>query len=210
MIRRNTLLAVLVPVILLAGWAATQAILVKLHERELARQEKEWRLAEINSIKAFSASTNAIVDWQKTLCNGDTSTHLFSTDLETVLVRPDGRGLMFYGELKDIIHIKDNSNTAIFDAHGCSDTKLELRLDASDELVQKLQASHTQPIPYFVIAATITSVGKPVTAISHDGADGSSSAAGDKIVVKGRAFDVLYVGVDGYQLEQYRGDLPTS
>jgi hypothetical protein len=207
--QRNKLLVALIPVVLLAGWAVTHEILVKLHERELARQERERRVAEIISIKSFAASTNAIVDWQKTLCNGDTGTHLFSTDLETVLVRPDGHGMMFYGELKDILHSNDNSDTAIFRAHGCFDTKLELRLTVSPEVLQKLQDSRSQPIPYFVMSATITSVSKPGRTATG-GTAASSDEWGDVIVVKGRIFDVLYIGPDGYQFELGRGDLPLS
>jgi hypothetical protein len=33
---------------------------------------------------------------------------------------------------------------------------------------------------------------------------------GDVIVVKGRIFDVLYIGPDGYQFELGRGDLPST
>jgi hypothetical protein len=207
--QRNKLLIALAPVVLLAGWAVTHEILLKLHERELASQERERRIAEINSIKSFAASTNAIVDWQKTLCNGDTGTHLFSTDLETVLVRPDGHGMMFYGELKDILHSNDNSDTAVFRAHGCFDTKLELRLTASPEVVQKLQASRSQAIPYFVMSATIISVSKSGRTMAGSTA-ASSDEWGDVIVVKGRIFDVLYIGPDGYQFELGRGDLPSS
>jgi hypothetical protein len=116
--RQTKWLLALIPVVLLVGWAVTHEVLVILHERAIAQAEKDRRMAEINSVKSFAASTNAIVDWQKTLCNGDTGTHLFSTDLETVLVRPDGRGMMFYGELKDILHSNDNSDTAVFRAHG--------------------------------------------------------------------------------------------
>jgi hypothetical protein len=206
---KNKLLVALAPIVLLPGWAVTHEILVKLHERELARQERERRLAEINSIKSFAASTNAIADWQKTLCNGDTGTHLFSTDLETVLVRPDGRGMMFYGELKNIIHSSDNSDTAIFRAHGCFDTKLELRLTVGPEVLQKLQASRSQPIPYFVMSATITGVNKPVRPAAGSAA-ASSDEWGDVIVVNGRIFDVLYIGPDGYQFELGRGDLPNG
>jgi hypothetical protein len=207
--QRNKLLAALAPVVLLAGWAITHEVLVILHECAAARAEKERRMAEINSVKSFAASTNAIVDWQKTLCNGDTGTHLFSTDLETVLVRPDGHGMMFYGELKDILHSNDNSDVAVFRAHGCFDTKLELRLTASPEVVQKLQASRSQAIPYFVMSATITGVSKPGRPTAGSTAV-SSDEWGDVIVVKGRIFDVLYIGPDGYQFELGRGDLPSS
>jgi hypothetical protein len=206
---RNKLLLALAPVVLLAGWAITHEVLAILHQRELARLERERRLAEINSVKSFAASTNAIVDWQKTLCNGDTGTHLFSTDLETVLVRPDGRGMMFYGELKDILHSNDNSDTAIFRAHGCLDTKLELRLTVSPEVLQKLQAGRSQPIPYFVMSVTITSVSNPGRPKAGRIA-ASSDEWGDVIVVKGRIFDVLYLGPDGYQFELGKGDLPQS
>jgi hypothetical protein len=206
---RHKLLVALAPVVLLAGWAITHEVLVILHQQELARQERERRLAEINSVRSFAASTNAITDWQKTLCNGDTGTHLFSTDLETVLVRPDGRGMMFYGELKNILHSNDNSDTAVFSAHGCFDTKLELRLTVSPEVLQKLQASRSQPIPYFVMSATITGVSNPGRPAAGSVA-ASSDEWGDVIVVKGRIFDVLYIGPDGYQFELGRGDLPSS
>jgi hypothetical protein len=207
--RQTKWLLALIPVVLLVGWAVTHEVLVILHERAIAQAEKDRRMAEINSVKSFAASTNAIVDWQKTLCNGDTGTHLFSTDLETVLVRPDGRGMMFYGELKDILHSNDNSDTAVFRAHGCFDTKLELRLTASPEIVQKLQASRSQPIPYFVMSATITSVSNPRRPTASRAA-ASSDEWGDVIVVKGRIFDVLYIGPDGYQFELGRGDLPST
>lgn len=144
--QRDKLLVALSPLVLLAGWGLAYEVRLVLRERAIARAEKERRLAEINSVKSFAVHTNAIVDWQKTLCNGDTSAHLFSTDLENVIVRPDGRVVMFYGELKDIVHNKDNSDTVVFDAHGCVDTKLELRLTASPEVVQKPQASRKEAI----------------------------------------------------------------
>jgi len=207
--RRNNWLAGLAPVVLLAGWGATHEIRVILHERAVARQERERREAEVASIKAFAASTNAIVDWQKTLCNGDMTTHDYATDLEPVLPRADGRGLMFYGELKDIVHTKENADTAVFDAHGCMDRKLELRFTVDAELLRKLQASRAQPIPYFVLTASISNVGKPVSQGSRRDVTHTSNDSGVVIVVKGRAFDVLYIGVDGYQFELDRGDLPT-
>jgi hypothetical protein len=206
--QRDKLLLALSPFILLAGWGIAYEVRVVLREHAIVREKQEHRLAEINSIKDFARSTNAIVDWQKTLCNGDTDAHLFSTDLETVIVRPDGHGVMIYGELKDILQNKDNSSTAVFDAHGCLDTKLELRLTASPGVVQKLQAGRGNAIPYFVMSATITSVGRPGKPTPRGDAGGSSDEAGEVIILKGRLFDVLYIGPDGYEFELDRGALP--
>jgi hypothetical protein len=208
--RRDKWLVALSPLALLAIWGLIYEVRVILHNHAIVRAEKERRLAEIDSIKSFAGYTNAIVDWQKTLCNGDTDAHLYSTDLEAVVVRPDGRGVMIYGELKDIVHNKDNSDTAVFEAHGCADSKLELRLTASLEVMEKLQASRSKPIPYFVMSATITSVGKPGKLTPRSDADGSSAETGEVIMVKGRVFDVLYIGPDGYEFELGRGALPTG
>jgi hypothetical protein len=179
-----------------------------LHNRAIVKAEKERRLSEIDSIKSFAGYTNAIVDWQKTLCNGDTDSHLYSTDLESVVVRPDGRGVMIYGELKEIIHNKDNSGTAVFVAHGCADTNLELRLTTSPEVVEKLQAGRSNPIPLFLMSATITSVSKPGKPTPRADVNGSSNELGEVIIVKGRVFDVLYIGPDGYEFELGHGALP--
>jgi hypothetical protein len=206
--QRDKLLVALSPFILLAGWGITYEVRMTLRERAIIRAKQERRLAEINSIKDFVAHTNAISDWQKTLCNGDTDAHLFSTDLENVIVRPDGRGIMFYGELKDILPDKDNSSTAVFNAHGCVDTKLELRLTANPEVVQKLQASRSNAIPYFVMSATITSVSKPGRPTPRGDAVGTLDETGEIIIVKGRLFDVLYIGPDGFEFELGRGALP--
>jgi len=206
--QRDKLLIGLSPFILLAGWGLAYEIRGILHERAIVRAKQEHRLAEIDSIKNFAAYTNAVADWQKTLCNGDTNAHLFSADLENVIVRPDGRGIMIYGELKEILQNKDNSRTAVFTAHGCVDTKLELCLTASPEVVQKLQAARSNAIPYFVMSATITSVSKPGKATPRSDAAGSPDETGEVIIVKGRLFDVLYVGPDGYEFELGHGALP--
>jgi hypothetical protein len=206
--QRDKLLAALAPFVLLAGWGLAYEVRVILREREAVRAKQEHRMAEINSIKEFAGHTNAIVDWQKTLCNGDTDAHLYSTDLGNVVVRPDGRGIMFYGELKEILRNKDESSTAVFTAHGCVDTKLELRVTANPEVVQKLQAGRSNAIPYFVMSATITSVGKPGKPTPRGEATGSFDEAGEVIIVKGRLFDVLYIGPDGYEFELDRGALP--
>ena len=206
--RRDKWLFAFSPLLLLAIWGLIYEVRVILHSRAIVRAERERRISEIDSIKSFVAHTNAIVDWQKTLCNGDTDSHLYSTDLEAVIVRPDGRGVMAYGELKDIVHNKDNSDTAVFEAHGCTDTKLELRLTASPEVVEKLQANRSKPIPLFVMSATITSVGRPGKPTPRSDADGSSNDTGEVIIVKGRVFDVLYIGPDGYEFELGRGALP--
>src|SRR5579862_9190805 len=105
--QRDKLLVALSPLILLAGWGLAYEVRVILRDRAIVRAKQEHRVAEINSIKEFAAHTNAIVDWQKTLCNGDTDAHLFSADLANVIVRPDGRGVMIYGELKEILQDKD-------------------------------------------------------------------------------------------------------
>ena len=80
--KRDKLLVALSPFILLAGWGLAYEVHVILRDRAIVRAKQEHRLAEINSIKEFAAHTNAIVDWQKTLCNGDTDAHLFSAFLD--------------------------------------------------------------------------------------------------------------------------------
>lgn len=208
--QRDKLLGALSPLALLAVCGIAYEIRVVLRDHAIVRAKQERRLAEINSIKDFARSTNAIVDWQKTLCNGDTDAHLYSTDLENVIVRPDGHGDMFYGELKEILQNKDDSSTAVFQAHGCVDTKLELRFTASAGVVQKLVAGGSNPIPYFVMSATVTNVGRPGKPTPRGGGAEASDETGEVIIVKGRLFDVLYIGPDGYEFELDRGALPVQ
>jgi hypothetical protein len=206
---RNTWYVVGAIIVVLLGWVVTGEIREKLHERALARQEAERREAEVNSIKTFAASHNAIVDWQKTLCNGDTTSHLFAIDLANVLVKPDGRALMFYGELKYITHAKDGVDTAWFETHGCGGTNMKLRLSVDADTMQKLQASRSEPVPYFVVAANISSVGKEVREAASAASPEAADDSAEMIVVKGKAFGALYIGADGYQFELDRGAVLT-
>jgi hypothetical protein len=207
--KRNTWYVVGALAVVLLGWVVTGEIREKLHERALARQERERREAEVNSIRTFAASHNAIVDWQKTLCNGDTTSHLFSVDLANVLIRPDGRALMFYAELKDITHAKDGVDTAWFETHGCGGTNMKLRLSIDPETAENLQARRSEPVPYFVVAANISNVGNEVRQAASAASAETSDDSGEVIVVKGRATGALYIGADGYQFELDRGAVLT-
>jgi hypothetical protein len=188
--RQPTAQRVVTPVvltILIVGgsyWIVERVLASRRDQRELETHEAMRRQQVRDAIAAFAASNQAIDDWRNSLCAGRLNSSLLTTDLQEMLDRANGRPLLLSGLLKDV---KEASGSYIvsLSSHVCGATSLRLEMTVDPVYLPEVRA-HRTDIPYFTVAALLTSVQKQ--------SNGS-------FLMRGSCLALLFTGTDGMNAE---------
>jgi len=160
---------------------------------QTAQYEAETKKVR-ESIAKLGETYNAITDWRM----GTQSAPRYSLELERLLVRLDGRAILFVGALHDVLS-SDGMPQCIFDTIGGFSWELRFHLACTPEQAKLLTESHTSnSLERFAVVARITSASK-----LEQGAVGSdeNQTSTPNFRANGQCVDFLFVGSYLYELE---------
>lgn len=176
------------------GWVGVQYVRGKI---EAARQENAERRAaalqneEIRKeISKLTAANSAIDTWTSDLCRHSRGGELFTSDLQRVFIRTDGRPILVYGTLEDLKE-EGGEYAAIVTSNLCRGAKLRLELVTNADAVKPIADHRTDRTPFFALAVRADSVEKR-SAPSSESADTNG-----EFVIKGRCTNLLFTGTVG-------------
>ncbi len=175
-------------------------------KQEEARQKSE-AAAEIRKVKEsigkVGETYNAVVDWRPKVISDTQSAPQYSVELENLLVRQDGRPILFVGELHDVLSVK-GALQCIFDTKGGFSWKVRFYLACTSDQAKLLtEIRSPNPLQRFAVVAHITSASKSAQeAVESD----ESQTSAPKFWANGRCVDFLFVGSYLYELELLPSD----
>jgi hypothetical protein len=131
---------------------------------------------------------NAVVDWRKGLAAKGPLGRIFSAELAPVLIRTDGRPLLFIGDLLDVSS-NGGDYTCKFEAYANAIQKLDLILACTPD--QANQLMHDSEGKYAVVAQ-VASVGPGVPSTGQ----GTDETQGVSFPIFGKCLGQVSVGKD--------------
>jgi hypothetical protein len=171
----------------------------RIEEERVQEQTAKARRLEIEqAVFHLAVDHNAVTDWQQTLTTHDLVGPTYSAELSKVLIRPDGRPLLFVAELQDVALVGDNYECVFSDK-----TRLLLNL----ELILRCSpsvANQVMSLPRMdrLLRARYAVVGLISTVQSVEeklkGEDGDEPATSKKFVANGECEGLVHVGF-GYR-----------
>jgi hypothetical protein len=190
-----------IPLLLIAGVIIWGVISHYQSEAEKKRQQEEQTKAKakakeqrINRIKLAIADLalahNAVSDWRQSFAPRGEFGRIYSAELARVLIRPDGRPLLFITAISDV-NSSRSSYTCIFQGDVNLSWRLKLLLACTPD--QAAQIMHNSSGTYAVVAY-ISSIG---AAEQRTEEDGSESEEG-RFLAYGRCVGQVYLGKDYY------------
>jgi uncharacterized lipoprotein NlpE involved in copper resistance len=158
-------------------------------EKNRKRQQAEAQSQRTTqAIGDLARAHNAVVDWKKGLAAKEPLGRIFSAELAPVLVRPDGRPLLFIADVLDVSS-KGGDYICDFEAYVTAIQKMELILACTHDQANELM--HDSEAKYAVVAQ-VTSVGAGALT-TGESADERRSAS---FPVYGKCLGQVSVGKD--------------
>jgi hypothetical protein len=150
--------------------------------RESERQRREEQTWIEQAVSAMQTTHNAVTDWKKGL--GEARLELiYTVDLQRLLVRDDGRPLLFYASVEDV---KEQKGLNLLVLETQIDIRATLRLVLECDAArarQVMEQRGPELLKYYAVIAQIRSVQK--------------SADETVFLAEGRALDLVFVGPYG-------------
>jgi hypothetical protein len=193
-------LFICVPIgLVVALYLRSEAKEKRAQEAELAKTQAQEKNVE-DSIARLAFKHNAVGDWYKPIPKGRTTETLYTADLMPLLVRPDGRPILFLGEIKDVSINGDEYLLTIKTEGFGSFPRIDWLLETNAELAKQILDAKKQKGERYAIVANIVALQKGEQ-IAHSEEDNGSYPEA-VFSARGQCVDIMPVG-------QYLGDILT-
>jgi hypothetical protein len=176
-------------------WLVARAIAarrISQNEKRAADQrEKLDRQEAKDAIETVITTSNAVRDWKNNLCAQVYASPILSSEIQSVLVRPDNRPVLITGFLRDM---RDQTGRYVlsFSVELCREARLQVELDASSDEASVVLARRSESPPYYAVAARVVSVEKTETVAPN----------GDSVfLVHGECSKLVFTGFEGFSID---------
>jgi len=179
----------------------------RTEKKETAAEEKRQidRAEQINlAILKMVAKYNAITDWKKGFAEKMVR-GIYTIEMEEALVRKDGRAVLFFGSVSDIMR-RDNKYFIHF-WNWLDFPSLDIRfvLECDSVKVKKVMDQSNSIFDEFAVVALISSVQKAMFEVRAESESDEEAnivvEPSDVFIAKGRCLDLLFVGDLGMKRE---------
>lgn len=145
----------------LVTWGIVSHVRSRQKETQKEREEQqqtEAREKEIEqSIFRILQRHNAVTNWSKRFRGNRTMERIYSAELSSALIRPDGRPVLFYGSLQDVTSEGDRYTVRLLVSVNVT-TEMRLVLDCDPDLVGRALKQPREPDDQWAVVAQVSSV----------------------------------------------------
>jgi hypothetical protein len=181
------------------GWGISKTISSRKEHREEEEQRQETTRLE-HSISGMVAAHNGVIDWKKELGNKLNLDPIYTVHLQGVLIRADGRPLLFYASVDDVKQQQDGNYLLVLSSSVDVRATIRLTLECEPDRAREVLGQRGPELNrYYAVIAQIRSVQK----IAHEVPSGVDTETGDStseipvFATNGRVLDLMYVGAYG-------------
>jgi hypothetical protein len=140
---------------------------------------------------------NAVTDWKKGLGEALKLEPIYTVNLQRLLVRDDGRPLLFYASVNDVKE-QNGRNLLVLETQIDIRATLRLVLECDPARAREVMEQRGPEFErYYAVVAQIRSVRKSADESASNRDNESGSASAESFVAEGRALDLLFVGAYG-------------
>lgn len=194
---KRSLRLLLVGGVLVGGgyWLVARAIASlrnSQNEKRAANQREKLQRQEVkDAIETLTTTSYAVRDWKNALCIQGYVSPILSSELQSVLVRPDNRPVLITGTLSDMRN-QAGRYVLTLSADLCREARLQVELDASSDDAGVVLARRSDSLPYYAVAARVVSVEKAEAAAEN----------GDSVfIVRGQCSNLVFTGFEGFSID---------
>lgn len=189
-----------VALIWLVFWGALLGYLYYSHERETEseRQRRQEQLQIQQAISDMTERHHAVADWQGSLDDYRVGP-IYTIEVESLLVRDDGRPILFFAEVSDVRRRGDRYILSAVTNVNIS-AKLRLNLEADSHQVEKVIRQRTSTVESYAIVAKISSIKKAgiEQQAMNEGEAAIIEAGSDVFFAEGRCIEMHFAGSYGF------------
>ena len=191
-------MAVLVLILAGVAWRVSNQMIEK-HENERLDRDEQTRIEQ--AVSRMTAAQNAVSDWKKALGEAVQLEPIYTVSLQKVLVRDDGRPLLFYAHLDDVKE-QNGNYLLVFESDVDVRATIRLVLDCEPDRARGVLGRRGSYFErYYAVVAQIRSVrrtGDEEVSGQDDAAKDTTSESKPTFVADGRALDLVFVGRYGF------------
>lgn len=169
-------------------------------KQDKEKVETEKKIQTERLIAGMVARHNAVTDWNKNLeKKADELKDLYTIEVEEALIRSDGRPVLFFSSVDDIIREKNKHFVHFSKWLGLLSPDIRFVLECDSDQVKKILSQTERGfLAEYAVVAVVSSIQRPkfdVKAQSMDsGEPGIVVEYSDIFIAQGRCLELLYVG----------------
>jgi hypothetical protein len=155
------------------------------------KRAKMSRLQTQEAIEALITTNQAVRDWKNNLCAQASGSPVFTSELQSALVRTDNRPVLVTGLLNDT-RSEAGHYVLTVTSYLCRETELRFELVAGPDEARLVLMHQSESVPYYAVAAEIAGVEK---------SDSTSENGNSVFVVRGQCSNLVFTGFDGFSID---------
>lgn len=177
---------------------------------EAAKVEQKHKITE--EVQKLCSQYNAVTDWKQHIDKKGFGEHTYTIEVEDALIRTDGRPILFYGSIHDVVRKPDKYlvyfgsgwgtllRNPFFGVFGCD---IHFVLDCTPSQVEQIMRHPASGFDDYAVIAQISEVEK----IRFELSSGESGEkvhveTSDVFMVKGKCLDLLLVADEPKDLQK--------
>lgn len=164
------------------------------NELEAAAQEKAEKDA-VATVSRLVAEHNAVVQWNEPIADLEWPLPLFTINWQSVLVRKDGRPILFLASAKDVVKCNGHYRLILEDSGLLSFSRLLLDLKCNPESARKILEARKEFFDEYAVIAHIESVERAAFQVStSDFGEVFIDDSPEIFIARGTCVDLVYLG----------------
>lgn len=184
-------------------WGISNYISSRQMKAEKKRAKIEKKIQIEKSVSEMIGKYNAVTDWKKNLNNENTLlAPIYTVQVEDVLIRNDGRPVLFFGFVEDVTRQGDKYYI-YFQFYDFLDPDIRFILECDSEQAKKVMSQRVDRFEQYAVVVLISSLQRPKFEVkaysqsdeySEDEYSEVVVESSDIFIAKGHCLDLLFVG----------------